>query len=91
MSALGQKQTCAVQNGMSALPPKADMCSATRDVRFVPIADIDGLPVRLRSVLVFDRNYVAFPALLDSCHSALWLVRLLRRVWKDILVAHADS
>jgi hypothetical protein len=24
----------------SALPPKADMCSATRDVRFVPIADI---------------------------------------------------
>jgi len=24
MSALGQKQTCAVQNGMSALPPKAD-------------------------------------------------------------------
>ena len=25
---------------MSALPPKADMCSATRDFRFVPIADI---------------------------------------------------
>ena len=25
---------------MSALPPKADMCSATSDVRFVPIADI---------------------------------------------------
>ena len=40
MSALGQKQTCAVQNGMSALPPKADMCSANSDVRFVPIADI---------------------------------------------------
>ena len=30
MSALGQKQTFAVQNGMSALPPKADMCGATR-------------------------------------------------------------
>ena len=29
MSALGHKQTCAVQNGMSALPPKADMCGAT--------------------------------------------------------------
>ena len=28
MSALGQKQTFAVQKGMSALPPKADMCSA---------------------------------------------------------------
>ena len=40
MSALGHKQTCAAQKVMSALPPKADMCSATRDVRFVPIADI---------------------------------------------------
>ena len=29
-----------VHHGMSALPPKADMCSATRDVRFVPEADI---------------------------------------------------
>ena len=27
MSALGQKQTFAVQQGMSALPPKADMGS----------------------------------------------------------------
>ena len=40
MSALGQKQTFAVQKRMSALPPIADMCSATRYVRFVPIADI---------------------------------------------------
>jgi hypothetical protein len=40
MSALGQKQTYAAQKVMSALPPKADMCGATRDVRFVPIADI---------------------------------------------------
>ena len=36
---LGNKRTFAVQNGMSALPPKADLCSATRYVRFVPIAD----------------------------------------------------
>ena len=28
---------------MSALPPKADMCSATRYVRFVPIADINDM------------------------------------------------
>ena len=41
MSALGQKQTIALQKVMSALPPKADMCSATRDVRFVPIADMN--------------------------------------------------
>ena len=39
MSALGQKQTCAAQKVMSALPLKADMCSATRYVCFVPIAD----------------------------------------------------
>ena len=43
MSALGQKQTCAVQNGMFALPPKADMCIAVAGVRFVPIADICSL------------------------------------------------
>jgi hypothetical protein len=40
MSALGQKQTCAAQKVMSALPLKADMCGATRHVRFVPIADL---------------------------------------------------
>jgi len=33
MSALGHKRTYAVQKGMSALPPKADICSATRHVR----------------------------------------------------------
>ena len=36
---LGSKQTFAVHNGVSALHPKADMCSATRH-RFVPIADM---------------------------------------------------
>jgi hypothetical protein len=46
MSALGHKRTYAVQEGMSALPPKADMCGATKDVRFVPIKDIG----RLRAV-----------------------------------------
>ena len=49
MSALGQKRTCAVQNVMSALPPKADMCGATRDVRFVPKADIAIGPGDVRS------------------------------------------
>jgi len=33
MSALGQKQTFRNANVMSALPPKADMCGATTDVR----------------------------------------------------------
>ena len=40
MSALGQKRTRAVQNGMSALPPKADMCGALAHVRFVLQADM---------------------------------------------------
>jgi hypothetical protein len=43
MSALGQKRTFALQYVMSALHPKADMCGATTDVRFGPIADIGGL------------------------------------------------
>ena len=40
MSALSQKQTKRHVNAMSALPPKADIRAATRDVRFGPIADI---------------------------------------------------
>src|SRR5262249_6590432 len=40
LSALGQKRTFALHKIMSALPPKADMCSATRDVRFGPKADM---------------------------------------------------
>ena len=42
MSALGQKQTLALRKVMSALPPKADMCSATRRVRLVHAALEDG-------------------------------------------------
>jgi hypothetical protein len=36
MSALGQKQTLASEQPMSALPPKADMDQHGCDVRFVP-------------------------------------------------------
>jgi hypothetical protein len=39
MSALGQKQTYAMHQPMSALPLKADMCSARCHVCFGPIAD----------------------------------------------------
>ena len=38
---LGSKQIFAVRYVVSALHPKADMCGALADVRFVPIADID--------------------------------------------------
>ena len=37
---MGQKQTFAAQQPMSALPPKADIRSAQAYVRFVPEADI---------------------------------------------------
>jgi hypothetical protein len=40
---LGQKQTFAAQKVMSALPPKADICSALAHVRFGPKADIASL------------------------------------------------
>jgi hypothetical protein len=44
MSALGQKQTYAPQQAMSALDPiattKADICSAPAHVRFGPKADM---------------------------------------------------
>ena len=36
MSAMGQKQTSAHVRVMSALPPKADIGTQPRDVRFVP-------------------------------------------------------
>ena len=40
MSALGQKQTLECVRAMSALPPKADIETRSRDVRFLPKADI---------------------------------------------------
>ena len=49
MSALGQKRTFAAQSGMSALTPKADMCSALAHVCFGPKADI-GRASHLNSV-----------------------------------------
>jgi len=38
MSALGQKQTSVHDWIMSALPPKADIGTQPRDVRYVPIS-----------------------------------------------------
>ena len=56
MSALGQKQTWQRIFLMSALPPKADIGTQSRNVRFVPKSDISlrlfnhfirlGLPIR---------------------------------------------
>ena len=48
MSALGQKQTCAAQKAVSALPPKADMCSALTHVRFRAISGHGHGPLKNR-------------------------------------------
>ena len=40
MSALGHKRTFRDADAMSALPPKADIGTQSRNVRFVPEADI---------------------------------------------------
>jgi hypothetical protein len=40
MSALGQKQTSALQKAMSAFPPREDISGANWDVRYGPKADI---------------------------------------------------
>ena len=42
MSALGHKQTLKRFHPMSALPPKADIGTQSRNVRFVPLTDIRG-------------------------------------------------
>jgi hypothetical protein len=55
MSALGQKQTSGQVCGMSALLPKADMDQHSRDVRFLPIADIR------RLILAGDAGEAASP------------------------------
>jgi len=56
MSALGQKQTFRVVCSMSALPPKADIETQSRDVRFVPKADIG-------PKLLIDEDYVPAPGM----------------------------
>jgi len=52
MSALGQKRTHALHQPMSALPPKADICSALSDVRFGPKADIHSIALFVASTLI---------------------------------------
>jgi hypothetical protein len=60
MSALGQKQTWQRIFLMSALPPKADIGTQSRDVRFVPKADIcRAAKERLFDLLVGARGSVA--------------------------------
>ena len=49
MSALGQTDICSA-NVMSALPPKADMCSAQADVRFSANSGHIAVPAEASSI-----------------------------------------
>jgi hypothetical protein len=69
MSALGQKQTFALQWATSALPPKADMCGATRDVRFGPLTDSCTAAI-VRATIAVIANF------------RQQLVRAFRHVWR---------
>jgi hypothetical protein len=53
---------------MSALPPKADMCSALGDVRFVPLADIRASVVEVRYATHF--WHLALRVFLKRTHQA---------------------
>src|SRR5262245_2082307 len=75
MSALGQKQTCAAQRGMSALPPNADMCSARAYVGFGPKAD--GYDRLLRNAIAAMRNMRGRGRFTDS-DLVYWLARRSR-------------
>src|SRR4029450_7176057 len=81
MSASGQKQTFAPRQVMSALPPKADMCGATRDVRFGPIADI-----RTATKWFFIRQLRW-----ASTRRAVCICKLLNRLYafRDVYYVHA--
>ena len=57
MSAKDQKRTFAL---MSALPPKADMCGANRNVRFGPKADIAETKKKDRLAAVFRNGVCLF-------------------------------
>ena len=69
MSALGHKQACAVQNSMSAIPPKVDMCSALGDVCFVPEADIQR---RFYSMPSSTNSMVVLKLMTSSAQSGLY-------------------
>jgi hypothetical protein len=67
MSALGHKRTYAVQKGMSALPPIADIRGAKTNVCFVPIADI----VNWQPLAKFDYHNTNVPPDISRCRLAL--------------------
>src|SRR5262249_17789725 len=72
-----KKQTFATQKGMSALPPKADICSANTNVRYGPKADMPALAIRIVLAIVGavssgDAQYSASPYRAQSLAGLFW-------------------
>jgi hypothetical protein len=84
MSALGQKQTFRAVIAMSALPPKADMCSALSYIRFGPKADIDGFRSPLAERFGFRQKLCRIPSVARLCHSALGWFADVYRAFREI-------
>ena len=57
---------------MSALPPKADMCGATKDVRFGPKADIHGVRDPLTERFSLRQELCRIPSIVKLMFSALF-------------------
>ena len=58
MSALGHKQTFAVQKGMSALPPKADIRSALNNAGIDPLYVVSKIKVASLAKIKLDHSQI---------------------------------
>src|SRR5262245_16251456 len=85
MSALGHKRTFTHLQPMSALPPKADIGTQPRNVRFVPKADIFQA-IEFRSMAAGETRSACNPAMnfrKSECSTAvalIWIKTALGRV-----------
>jgi hypothetical protein len=76
---------------MSALPQKADMCGATRDVCSGPKADIDGLRAPLAERFGLRQELCRIPIMAKLVpFSSLVGLRMFTVGFERYLVAHAD-
>src|SRR5262249_47505269 len=79
MSALGQKQTCALHRPTSALTPKADSCSAAAYVRFGPIL-LQKSPSEHCGIEICN-NRIGAEAFLNRCCALVGVLESLLRAW----------
>src|SRR5262249_421708 len=81
MSALGQKQTFALQNAMSALLPIVDIPSCPNNVRKGPIADMTAATTRAgRSRCPVCRGHLLTNAVMLLRHGLFYADRLMMRL-----------